>query len=239
MQLVLLFFFFRSILGDSMTASRCLPEVDTWAKCCEQILRNQSLHDSSHDVFHCRRVWRLCKVIADAEYPNVDWLVLVVAAYLHDICDQPKNSQKRATASQQSADRAVELLRAYEFPVGSLPAIHHAIQSHSFSAKILAKSDEARILQDADRIEALGAIGLARVFAIGALMGAKLFDPNDPMAESRGLDDHAYSLDHFQTKLLKLPDLMNTKTGAIIAQRRAQYLREYVKELLHELSIEK
>ncbi|MFA9353024.1 hydrolase, partial [Escherichia coli] len=76
------------------------------------------------------------------------------------------------------------------------------IEAHSFSAKIAPETLEAKIVQDADRLEALGAIGLARVFAVSGALGVALFDAEDPFARQRGLDDKQYALDHFQTKLL-------------------------------------
>ncbi|STF26181.1 putative phosphohydrolase [Escherichia coli] len=82
---------------------------------------------------------------------------------------------------------------------------------------------EAKIVQDADRLEALGAIGLARVFAVSGALGVALFDGEDPFAQHRPLDDKRYALDHFQTKLLKLPQTMQTARGKQLAQHNAHF----------------
>ena len=115
------------------------------------------------------------------------------------------------SASRLSADAAVALLRdSFGYPEEKLDAVHHAIHAHSFSAGVPVQSVEAGILQDADRMEALGAIGIARMFYTGGKMGSALFDPDDILAEHRPLDDRRFSLDHIDAKLLKLPATMNT-----------------------------
>ena len=91
-------------------------------------------------------------------------------------------------------------------------------------------------MQDADRLEALGAIGLARVFAISGAMNAALFDADDPFADNRELDDKAYALDHFQTKLLRLPQSMQTKKGREMAQHNADFLVQFMAKLSAELA---
>ena len=91
-------------------------------------------------------------------------------------------------------------------------------------------------MQDADRLEALGAIGLARVFAVSGSMNTALFDADDPFAERRTLDDKAYALDHFQTKLLRLPATMQTEKGREIAQQNADFLVQFMAKLSAELA---
>lgn len=111
----------------------------------------------------------------------------------------------------------------------------HAIEAHSFSAAILPQSVEAKIVQDADRLEALGAIGLARVFAVSGALNTILFDANDPFADQRDLDDKKYALDHFQSKLLRLPETMQTKQGRALAVHNAQFLVQFMAKLSAEL----
>jgi uncharacterized protein len=94
---------------------------------------------------------------------------------------------------------------------------------------------EAKILQDADRLEAVGAIGLARVFYTAGQLNAKLFDPEDPLAVNREPDDRAYALDHFSLKLLKLPALMNTRTGKRLAEANAGYLVNFLQKIDAEI----
>ena len=111
----------------------------------------------------------------------------------------------------------------------------HAIEAHSFSAAILPQSVEAKIVQDADRLEALGAIGLARVFAVSGALNTILFDANDPFADQRDLDDKKYALDHFQSKLLRLPETMQTEQGRALAVHNAQFLVQFMAKLSAEL----
>ncbi len=208
-----------------------------WVPRLEAIASAELGDDGSHDLFHFRRVFALASTIAQTETPDADRLVLLAAAYLHDIVNPPKNSKLRSQASSLSAERAGEILRQEGFPADRIAAVQHAIQAHSFSANISPETLEARILQDADRIEALGAIGLGRTFYIGGKLNSRLFDPVDPLAEHRALDDSRYVVDHFKTKLLKLPGLMNTAEGRRISEKRANVLTIFMAQLLDELAI--
>jgi uncharacterized protein len=116
-----------------------------------------------------------------------------------------------------------------------LKGVRHAIHAHSFSAGVKAETAEAMILQDADRMEAVGAIGLARVFYTAGQLSTGLFDTTDPLAERRQADDGRFALDHFQLKLLRLPAMMNTATGRRIAEERANYLRDFVERICGEI----
>jgi len=208
-----------------------------WTARFEQIARKELGDDESHDLFHFRRVFSLSITIAEKEHDVADRLVLLAAAYLHDIINPPKNSELRSKASALSADRAGEILYEERFPKEKISAVQHAIETHSFSAGIEPKTLEAKIIQDADRIESLGAIGLARTFYIAGRLGSRLFDPADLLADRRTLDDSKYAVDHFQTKLLKLPQLMKTAEGKRLATERAVILKTYMNQLIDELAI--
>ncbi|STT07263.1 metal-dependent phosphohydrolase [Klebsiella michiganensis] len=108
-------------------------------------------------------------------------------------------------------------------------------EAHSFSAAIAPQSEEAKIVQDADRLEALGAIGLARVFAVSGALNNSLFDARDPFADRRELDDKTYALDHFQCKLLRLPKTMQTEKGRAMAVHNARFLVQFMAKLSAEL----
>lgn len=133
--------------------------------------------------------------------------------------------------------KAIAILREAfaDFPAHHYAAIQHAIEAHSFSAGITPLTVEAKIVQDADRLEALGAIGLARVFAVSGALGVPLFDPEDPFADARELNDRAYALDHFQTKLLRLPETMQTDAGRQLARQSADVLIQFMARLSAEL----
>ncbi|MGM0422909.1 MAG: HD domain-containing protein [Pseudomonadota bacterium] len=193
--------------------------------------------DGSHDLGHFRRVYKLSLEIAQGEGGMADPLILLAGAYFHDVVNPPKDSPLRSQASQLSADKAAEILTDMNFPADKIAPVGHVIAAHSFSAGIPTETIEARILQDADRMEALGALGIARNMYVSGLMGSKLFHADDPLAKNRMLDDRKYALDHFELKLLKLPAMMQTATGRRIAESRAEFLRVFRTQLLSEVEI--
>lgn len=190
--------------------------------------------DGAHDLGHLRRVWRNCQRIAATE-TGADMQVLLAAAMFHDVVNLPKTSPDRARASVLSADVAVAYLREAGLPEAKLDGVAHAIAAHSFSAGIAPETLEARILQDADRLEALGALGVARMFHVSGATGGGLFDANDPLAQRRDLDDRAFALDHLETKLFLLPGMMNTATGRELAEEGAEWLASFRTRLLREI----
>ncbi len=97
------------------------------------------------------------------------------------------------------------------------------------------KTLEGKILQDADRLDALGAIGIARVFATGGSLKRPFYNIDDPFCKRRIPDDHTWTVDHFFQKLLKLESLMNTKSGKAEAKKRTRILREFLNQLKHEI----
>ncbi|MEO0682709.1 MAG: HD domain-containing protein [Pseudomonadota bacterium] len=204
-----------------------------WATRFEAILRERLGPDGSHDLGHFRRVWRMAQEIAAEE--GGDREVLAAAAWFHDLVNPPKDSPDRSRGSALSAEAAAPVLLAEGFPKEKLPAVRHAIIAHSFSAGIAPETLEARILQDADRLDALGAIGIARMFYVAGRMGSSLFHPDDPLASDRPLDDRAFSLDHLQTKLFPIAETMNTATGRRIAAKRAALMRSFVGDLVAEI----
>ncbi|MYN09955.1 HD domain-containing protein [Pseudoduganella aquatica] len=175
--------------------------------------------DGAHDTNHLHRVWRNATLLMD-DYPEADALVVLAACYLHDLVNLPKNSPERHLASRQAARLASRQLAELGFPQEKLAATAHAIETHSFSAGIQPETIEAKIVQDADRLDALGAVGLARMFYTAGRMGCALAHAEDPMALHRELDDKAYSLDHIDVKLATLPGKMQTAAGRRLGQSR-------------------
>jgi uncharacterized protein len=190
--------------------------------------------DGAHDLGHLRRVWANAQDIAAGE-GGADLEVLLAAACFHDAVNLPKDHPDRASASALSADVASSFLAGTDFPPDKIPAVAHAIAAHSFSAGITPETPEARILQDADRLEALGAIGIARMFAVAGQMGAALFDADDPMALHRLLDDRRFALDHLEVKLFPVADRMQTATGRRMAEERAEWMASFRTRLLVEV----
>jgi uncharacterized protein len=182
--------------------------------------------DGAHDASHLARVWRTAQVLLEA-HPDANPLVVMAACYLHDLVNLPKNHPERAQASRRSAQLARHQLGWMGFPPELLDGVAHAIEAHSYSAAIPAETIEAKIVQDADRIDALGAVGLARVFYIGGQLGRPLAHPTDPLALDRPLDDATYTLDHFAVKLAALPAMMQTDAGRSLAGRRVKLLMDF------------
>jgi uncharacterized protein len=189
--------------------------------------------DGAHDASHLERVWRNAQALL-ARHPEADRLVVMAACYLHDLVNLPKNDPGRAQASRRSALLAREQLTALGFPGEKGDAVAHAIEAHSFSAAIAPTTIEAKIVQDADRLDSLGAVGLARMFYIAGCMGSALAHPDDPLAATRALDDRAYSLDHIVVKLAKLPGMMQLEAGRALANERLARLLAFRDEFAAE-----
>ncbi|MDA5095041.1 HD domain-containing protein [Aliiroseovarius sp. KMU-50] len=197
-------------------------------------LRDGGSMDAAHDLAHADRVWLNARIIARGEgVARCDQLM--AACYLHDLVTLPKNDPARHRASYLSAKAARPLLTRLGFSTGETDEVCHAIEAHSFSADIPCDTLLAKVVQDADRIESLGAIGLARCFAVSGVLGRPLFHGEDPFGETRELDDTAYAVDHFRLKLLSLPDQMKTETGRGLARSRAEVLRRFLMDLAGEL----
>ncbi len=202
-----------------------------------EFLKHRLAHsnDNAHDIGHLIRVANNAKRIMEKE--GGEPLIIIASSYLHDIVSLPKDHPEKKQSSKLAAQEAVKILSIEfpEFPKELYDAVEHAIITHSYSANLPAKTIEAKILQDADRLDALGAIGLARVFYIAGMLGQGLFHHDDPFALNRPLDDKSYTIDHFQTKLFKLPEKMNTTEGKKIAQLNAQYLVDFLSKLSSEI----
>lgn len=195
---------------------------------------SQTNHDASHDIHHARRVKQNAIAIATREGRG-NHRLLVAAAYLHDLVNVPKNAPNRRDASKLSADAAHPILVDLKFSKTDIAAIQHCIEAHSFSANIEPNSLEACILQDADRLESLGALGIARTFYIAAKLDSELFDGADPFAKQRPLDDKRFAVDHFKTKLLTLASTMKTDAGKAIAAERTDTMRTFLAALADEI----
>jgi uncharacterized protein len=191
--------------------------------------------DGSHDRSHLLRVWANANTIAEQE-PGCDQDVLTAAVILHDCVAVEKDSPQRAQASRLSAARAATILAELGWDADRIGRVAHAVEAHSFSADIAPRSVEARILQDADRLDAIGAIGIARCFYVAGRMGSSLYDPDDPPAANRMLDDRNFALDHFGAKLFRVADNFQTKAGQELAKARTQTMRGFVQALLGEIA---
>lgn len=191
--------------------------------------QQEMIQDAAHDISHIKRVVKTAKALCAQEQAKLE--VVLPAAYLHDCFTFPKNHPGRAKSSQMAADKAISFLKSIEYPTSHLDEIHHAIVTHSYSANITPETLEAQIVQDADRLDSLGAIGIARCLYVGQSFNAELYNHEDPFAEHRDLDDKHYSVDHFYVKLFKLAETMNTESAKLEANKRTDYMRGFLAQL--------
>lgn len=201
---------------------------------CASFIATVTPADAGHDLGHVRRVvrnvaWLTAEESADA------WITLP-AAWLHDCVAIAKDSPLRSKGSQLAAESAAKFLQTLDYPDEKLEAVCHAIEAHSFSAAIPARSLEAQVVQDGDRLDSLGAIGIARCLLVGGKLNRPLCAADDPFCDAREPDDGRFTIDHFYTKLFKLPEMMQTQAGKVEAQRRAIVMRDYLAELRSEIT---
>jgi len=211
-------------------------ELEQWERRFKHYLEQHfPQDDKAHDLAHFSRVWHTARQLMQGA--PINELTVLTACYFHDIVNLPKNHPERHMASTQAADETLRILATHftDYPVTAYPAVAHAIAAHSFSAGITPETQEAKIVQDADRLESLGAIGLARVFHVSGQLGRGLFNAEDPLALHRPLDDKQYTFDHFQTKLLTLADSMQTEMGRKMAAYNIDYLVTFMSKLCAEL----
>jgi uncharacterized protein len=193
-------------------------------------------NDPAHDLAHFRRVVATAKHLSFGEKACLE--IVIPAAWLHDLINVPKNDPRRSQASRLSAKAAIRFLENEGYPTSYLDEIAHAIEAHSFSAQIEPTTIEAQIVQDADRLDGLGAIGIARVFAVSGLLRRKLYHVDDPFHSSdRPLNDLEFTLDHFYQKLFKTASTLRTQAGREEGERRIKLMQRYLLELGRELGI--
>ena len=214
-----------------------MSDLADWELCCEKWLTTSkdspAQHDTAHDLSHIKRVVGNAKKLAKSSAANL--AIVIPAAWLHDCVSVAKDSPLRSQASSLSAKAAIEFLQLHGYHDDWLKSIEHAIAAHSFSAGIEPETLEAKIVQDADRLDALGAIGIARCLQTGVAMGSVLYDVDDPFAENRQAKDRISIIDHFYTKLLTLADTMKTAAGREEAELRTVFMRDYLSQLRREL----
>jgi len=193
--------------------------------------------DGSHDLSHLMRVWANVRTIQKEEGGDLE--ILAASCVLHDCVSVEKNSPDRSAASAMAAKMAKDALIAIHWSDDRVSRVEHAIAAHSYSANITPLTIEAKILQDADRLDAIGFVGIARCFYIAGRMNSGLYDPFDIEAADRQLDGRSYAIDHFQEKLLKLSVGFQTRTGQQMAQERHQTLITFLNGFVAEVRMVK
>jgi uncharacterized protein len=190
--------------------------------------------DPGHDFEHALRVALFTMRLGEGAF---EARLGVAAALLHDLVNLPKDHPDRAKASEKSAEVAEGILTQQGYSVSERRLVCEAIRDHSYSRGAVPTSTLGRCLQDADRLEALGVLGVFRTISTGTRLGGRYFHPEDPWAEERRLDDKAFSVDHFFVKLFKLADTMTTPAGRAVALRRTERMRAMLVDLGEELGV--
>ncbi|UDY85671.1 HD domain-containing protein [Vibrio diabolicus] len=199
-----------------------------------EFMQQEMQVDAAHDISHVQRVVNTAKKLAVEE--GADLSIVLPAAYLHDCFTYPKDHPNRKQSSIIAAKKAVAFLESIDYPQQYHDAIAHAIEAHSFSANIRPNTLEAKVVQDADRLDALGAIGITRCIQVSTEFDAQLYDDKDIFAQQRELDDKHFTLDHFQTKLFKIAETMNTESARREAQKRKAFMQAYIEQLRDEVT---
>jgi uncharacterized protein len=186
-------------------------------------------NDPAHDFEHVMRVYRNAERICKNENGNKK--LILSAVLLHDIM----KIKNRKDSALKSANLSKKILKENYFLDDEITIISDAIKEHSFSKGKIPSTIEGKILQDADRLDAIGAIGLARVFSFSGSNNRSFYDPKDPFSKNRNLNDNKWALDHFYEKLLFVEGKMNTKTGKLLAKKRTKILKDFLKEVKNEI----
>ena len=188
---------------------------------------------SGHDFFHSMRVYRTAINIAEAEHADLE--VVALAALLHDVDDR-----KLSPMTAEKKENAARFMRSQNVSESEIRQVCQIIDEVSFKGtdSVRPSTPEGKCVQDADRLDALGAIGIARTFAYGGSHHRAIHDPELPprtaMNQAQYYSSKSTSLNHFYEKLFLLEGMMNTETGKAIARKRTQYMQQFVDEFLNE-----
>lgn len=191
--------------------------------------------ESGHDWWHINRVWKTAKTIANEE--KVDNFVVELAALLHDIADPKFHNGDEEIGPA----KATEIMSSFSVSPSVIDHVAQIIRYMSFKAslgKVNFNSPELEVVQDADRLDAIGAIGIARAFSYGGFKGREFYNPEVPpnlkMSKEEYKNTSAPTINHFYEKLLLLKDKMNTNSGKRMAQERHEFMEQYLDQFYAE-----
>ena len=190
-------------------------------------------NDSAHDFDHIMRVYKNAQKIGKKE--NANMKLVLTAVLLHDVISFPKSDKKSKTSSIKSSILAQKILKDHGYDEKEIKIISDAIRDHSFSRGIVPSTIEGKILQDADRLDAIGAIGIARAFSVGGSGKRPFYNNSDPFCQRRNPDDTNWTLDHFYKKLLLLEKKMNTNAAKKEAARRTKIMKKFLEDFKKEI----
>ncbi len=193
-----------------------------------------SKDDVSHDFEHASRVLSNAEIIAKGE--NADLDIIVPAALFHDLVVYSKDHPDKHKSQEESAEAAEKILNEISsFPKDKIEKVKTCIFECSFTKGIVPELLESKIVQDADGLEATGAISIMRTYSSTGQMKRPFYNPEDPFCENRKPNEMSFALDLFYERLFKVIDRMHTKKARKIAQRRTEFLKKFLNELKLEL----
>jgi len=198
------------------------------------IARDRASADSAHDWLHVVRVERNALQIAGAE--GADGAIVGAAALLHELVNLPKDHPDSHRSGELCAGQALQVLQAAGVEEATSRRVAQCIRVHGWSAGLAPPDLESAVLQDADRLDAIGAIGVARCFATSQAMRRPFYAPQDPFCEAREPDDKAYAVDHFYRKLLRIPQRLHTATARAMAGDRVAFLEAFLEQVRREIA---
>ncbi len=190
-------------------------------------------NDSAHDFEHIMRVYKNAQTIGKKE--NANMKLVLAAVLLHDITLFPKSDKKSKTSSIKSSIVAQKILQNHGYDKEEIKIISDAIRDHSFSRGMVPNTIEGKVLQDADRLDAIGAIGIARTFSVGGSGKRPFYNRSDPFCQKRKPDDSKWTMDHFYKKLLLLEKKMNTNAAKKEARRRTKIMKRFLDDFKKEI----
>jgi uncharacterized protein len=197
------------------------------------IARDRATTEPAHDFLHVLRVTATAQRVAEAEGARLD--VVIPAALLHELFNYPKGHPDSSRSGEVCSEHARVVLEAEGCEAKTIDRITTAIREHPFSRGIEPTALEGRVLQDADRLDAIGAIGIARCMATCADMKRPFYSSVDPFCAHRPPDDKAWGIDHFYAKLLRIPDRLHTQAARALAARRVKTMEAFLAELALEI----
>jgi uncharacterized protein len=190
--------------------------------------------EPAHDFAHVLRVTASARRIAEAEGARVD--VVVPATLLHELFNYPKGHPESHRSGDVCAEQALAVLEQEGVAADLADAIATCIREHPFSRGIVPGTLEGKVVQDADRLDAIGAIGIARCMATCAEMKRPFYSPVDPFCRARDPDDKAWGIDHFYKKLLKIPAGLHTRAAREMAGERVVAMTAFLAQLEREIA---
>lgn len=205
-----------------------------WLRLREEAATRAEGTEPAHDFSHVERVVGNAVGIARAEEANE--AVVATAALLHELFNLPKSHPDSPKAGDICAEHAHALLRRVDAPSTMIDPVCAAIRDHAFSKGVVPDALESRILQDADRLDAIGAIGLARMWATCADMKRPFYAPEDPFCSAREPDDKQWGLDHVFKKLLLIPSRLHLETSKRMAHDRVAFIHVFMAQLQREIT---